>query len=423
MASLQGGDRARTASNRGDYQGRTTLPLSYNAPQYKPPPEGSCDAQDTKGTMKHAPKFVISSMRLVALTAALFASSAHADDYADVSQLARNGKYSEALEKADQYLAAKPRDPQMRFIKGVVQRDSGKTGDAIATFTRLTEDYPELPEPYNNLAVLYAGQNQFDKARTALEMAIRTNPSYTTAHENLGDVYAKLASQAYGKALQLDASNTAVPPKLAVIRELFNPALSKGQRPTLPPAEVQAQPAAKLPPMLSTKGAADKAPPTLVEKPIASVAPKPAAPAAPVASTATVAKSAAEVEPIVKAAAPTPPASDNRTHKDVEAAVANWAKAWAAQDMKAYLGSYGKEFDPPGKMSRSDWEAERRQRIVGKSKITVKIESLSVQVNGETAIAKFQQSYKSGTFAVSSRKQLDFVKAADRWLIVREAVN
>jgi ketosteroid isomerase-like protein len=223
--------------------------------------------------------------------------------------------------------------------------------------------------------------------------------------------------------LQLDASNTAVPPKLAVIRELFNPALSKGQRPTLPPVEAPAQVTTKLPPMLATKGAADKAPPTLVDKPTASVAAKPASPAAPAANTATVAKSAEDVEPTAKATGSTQPASDNRQHKDVETAVASWAKAWASQDMKAYLGSYGKEFDPPGKMSRGDWEAERRQRIVGKSKITVKVESLSVQVNGETAVAKFQQSYKSGSFAVSSRKQLDFVKAADRWLIVREAVN
>jgi tetratricopeptide (TPR) repeat protein len=402
------------------------LPLSYNAPQYKPPAEGSRDAQDTKGTMKHAPKFVISSMRLVTLTAALMASAAYADDYADVSQLARNGKYSEALAKADQYLSAKPRDPQMRFIKGVVQRDSGKTGDAIATFTRLTEDYPELPEPYNNLAVLYAGQNQFDKARTALEMAIRTNPSYTTAHENLGDVYAKLASQAYGKALQLDASNSAVPPKLAVIRELFNPALSKGQRPTLPAAESPTQIAAKLPPMLATKGAADKPPPTLSDKPTASAASAPAASTAsataatkPPIATATAVPPA---EPATKPASPTPATAENH-QKAVEAAVTNWAKAWAAQDMKAYLGAYGKEFDPPGKMSRSDWEAERRQRIVGKSKITVRIEKLSVQVNGETAIATFQQSYKSGSFAVSGRKQLDLVKTADHWLIVREAVN
>ncbi|RYY96137.1 MAG: tetratricopeptide repeat protein, partial [Comamonadaceae bacterium] len=164
------------------------------------------------------------SLGLAVLTAALLAGSGlvRADEYGDVNQLLRSGKLPEALTKADQYLAGKPKDPQMRFLKGVIQTETGKTSDAIVTFTRLTEDYPELPEPYNNLAVLYAGQSQFDKARAALEMAIRTNPSYATAHENLGDVYAKLASQAYSRALQLDAGNTAVQPKLALIRELFS---------------------------------------------------------------------------------------------------------------------------------------------------------------------------------------------------------
>src|SRR2546425_9737176 len=75
-------------------------------------------------------------------------------------------------------------------------------------FTKLTQDYPELPEPYNNLAVIYASQGQYEKARAALEQSIRTHPSYATAYENLGDVYAKLASQAYDKALQLDSSNS-----------------------------------------------------------------------------------------------------------------------------------------------------------------------------------------------------------------------
>ncbi|MDB5856439.1 MAG: hypothetical protein JWQ76_128, partial [Ramlibacter sp.] len=164
------------------------------------------------------------TLGLAVFTAALLAGGgiARADEYSDVNQLLRSGKLAEALGKADQHLAAKPKDPQMRFMKGVIQTESGKTNDAIATFQKLTEDYPELPEPYNNLAVLYAGQAQFDKARAALEMAIRTNPSYATAHENLGDVYAKLASQAYSRALQLDAGNAQVQPKLALIRELFS---------------------------------------------------------------------------------------------------------------------------------------------------------------------------------------------------------
>ncbi|MGZ5181049.1 MAG: tetratricopeptide repeat protein [Ramlibacter sp.] len=164
-------------------------------------------------------------LRLLALVAALAAPAlALADEYGDVNQLLRQGKQAEALSRADQFLAGKPRDPQMRFLKGVILTEQGKSDDAVATFRKLTEDYPELPEPYNNLAVLYAGQSQFDKARAALEMAIRANPGYATAHENLGDVYAKLASQAYARALQLDPGNTGVQPKLALIRNLFAPA-------------------------------------------------------------------------------------------------------------------------------------------------------------------------------------------------------
>jgi tetratricopeptide (TPR) repeat protein len=159
---------------------------------------------------------------LFLIAAALCAPlSGFADDYSDVMQLMRSGKPAEAMVRADQFLAAKPRDPQMRFLKGVLQSEAGRGADAIATFTRLTEDYPELSEPYNNLAVLHAAQGKFDKAREALESAIRTNPSYATAHENLGDVYAKLASQAYARAQQLDAANATVQPKLALIRQLF----------------------------------------------------------------------------------------------------------------------------------------------------------------------------------------------------------
>ena len=343
--------------------------------------------------MKHGSAKISHLLRLLALAGSLALPSVHADEYSDVNKLVAAGKLAEAQTKADQHLAAKPRDPQMRFIKGVIQRETGKTNDAIATFTKLTEDYPELPEPYNNLAVLYAGQGQYDKARAALEMAIRTNPSYSTAHENLGDVYAKLASQAYNKALQLDSGGATAQPKLALIRELFDPA-AKGQRPATPaPAAPQATPPVPAAPAPAAVPAA---------KP-AVVATAPATPAAPV--------------PAAK------PVTADHAAKDVEAAVRAWAKAWANKDMNAYLGAYGKEFDPPGKLSRSSWESERRQRITGKSAISVKLENLSVSVNGTKAVAKFRQDYKADALAVSSRKTLDLVKSGDRWLIVRESTG
>lgn len=363
-------------------------------------------AYDSKGFMKHGCSKLFHLIRFIALAAIFSLTSAHADEYSDVNQLLRAGKLNEAMAKADQYLAAKPRDPQMRFLKGVIQRDSGKPADAITTFTKLTEDYPELPEPYNNLAVLYAGQSQFDKARAALEMAIRTNPSYATAHENLGDVYAKLASQAYNKALQLDGSNTAVQPKLALIRELFNPNI-KSQR---PPAAAPAQTPAVAP----TPTPAVTKPPVVAAATPAStqVTPPPIAP------------------PVAAAAAPaTPPPATAKTAtadgsvKEVEAAVRAWAKAWASKDLNGYLGAYGKEFAPPGKQSRSAWEDERRKRITGKSSISVKLENLSVSVNAGKAVAKFRQDYKADSLAVSSRKTLELVKTGERWLIVRESTG
>ena len=114
--------------------------------------------------------------------------------------------------------------------EGVIQQQRGQAEEALATFTQLTQDYPELPEPYNNLAVIHAAQNQYDKARIALEMAVRTNPNYATAHENLGDVYARLAAQSYGKALQIDGGNTTAPVKLKAVNAMLTPPAKKPGR-------------------------------------------------------------------------------------------------------------------------------------------------------------------------------------------------
>ena len=173
--------------------------------------------------MKLVPSPAVALVRLAILAVLAVAGPARADDYADVGQLLRSGKLAEAQAKADLYLANKPRDPQMRFLKAVIQTDAGKPEDAITTLTSLTQEFPELPEPYNNLAVLYAGLNQYDKARTALEMAVRLNPAYATAHENLGDVYAKLATQAYGKSLQLDANNPGAQQKVSTLNTMLAP--------------------------------------------------------------------------------------------------------------------------------------------------------------------------------------------------------
>ncbi|WP_416399998.1 tetratricopeptide repeat protein [Alicycliphilus denitrificans] len=357
--------------------------------------------------MKHASCPLSRLLRIATLSALLGMPLAHAaDDYSEITQLLRAGKAQEALVKADQRIAANPRDPQLRFLRGVAQADTGKQADAIATFTKLTEDYPELPEPYNNLAVLYANQNQLDKARAALEMAIRTNPSYATAHENLGDIYAKLAGQAYNKALQLDATQAnSLRPKLALIRELFS-------------ADAKAT-ASKVASSTRAPAPAPAAAPTPAPAP--AVAPAPAPVPAPAPAPAPQAAPAAPAD----APAPAAPkaAAANSAEKDVAKAVHAWAAAWESQDMNAYLGAYAKSFRPQNQPSRAAWEKERRERIVGRAKITVGISDLRVHVDGDKAQARFRQQYSSGSMNVSSRKTLDMVNQGGHWSIVRESTG
>jgi len=336
--------------------------------------------------MKHRQPRWSNALVLCALALSLVTATAFADDYSDVAQLTREGKFIDALARADRFLSNKPRDAQMRLLKGVAQRDAGKTADAIGTFVKLTEDFPELPEPFNNLGVIYADQNQLDKARAAFEAALRTHQGYATAHENLGDVYAKLSSTAYSKALQIDAGNAAVTPKLTLMRQLAGPGQAK---------------------MVTTTTAV--------------VAPSPApAPPAP-AAVATPAKPSPAPAPVAPPA-PAKPVNDAAT-REAEAAVQNWVAAWSNKDLKGYFNAYGKDFTPGGGASRSAWEAERRSRIEGKSKISVRLEGLQVTVNGSKATAKFRQDYHANGIAISSRKTLELSKQSDGWKITREAIG
>jgi tetratricopeptide (TPR) repeat protein len=360
-------------------------------------------------------------------------------EHDEVDRLMQAGKLDEAMSRADAFLKDKPKDPQMRFLKGVIQLDTGKRAEAIAAFTQLTQDAPELPEPYNNLAVIYASQNQFDKARGALESAIRTNPSYATAQENLGDVYARLASQAYSKALQLDQNNTAVQPKLALIRTLFTPAPVGGKSAATAvaaapaPAAKSAAPAAAPAPV--AKAAAAPTPsPALVPAPApapvkAAAAPAPVAaptPVPPAPPPVVVAKAPEASMPSASASTPASAAAAAATPgsmAEVESAVRGWAAAWAAQDMDRYLAAYGPEFNPGGGQSRKSWEEERRARIVGKSSISVNLENVAINVNGQTATAKFRQIYRADNLNISSRKTLELHRSGNQWQIRKESVG
>ncbi len=349
----------------------------------------------------------MTSIRLPALAAIALAATvifapiaARADTLQEANALFKQGQFGPALEKAEMVLVAKPKDAQARFLKGLILTEMNRQNDAIAIFTKLTEDYPELPEPYNNLAVLYAQQRQFEKAKNALEMAIRTHPSYATAHENLGDIYARMASQAYDKALQLDSSNASAQTKLSMIRDLMG---ASSSRP--PVVATRSNPAAgKIPVPIATSptaSAANRAPPPVdaksaVEKPV-------------------------ETKPVTPTVDPKPaPASATL---DVEKAVQDWAAAWSRKDVKAYLASYAKDFQTPGKVAHAEWEAERGRRVNKPGTIQVTVEKTQVTLDGDHATVRFRQYYRSASLKTSSNKTLVLVRRDSKWLIQQERVG
>ncbi|MEW6119452.1 MAG: tetratricopeptide repeat protein [Pseudomonadota bacterium] len=295
-----------------------------------------------------------------AVCLAVCGAPALANEVQEINLQFRKGDLAGALDQANRFLAKNPKDAQVRFLKGLILADQGKTNDAIAIFDGLTEDYPELPEPYNNLAVLYASQGKYEAARNALEQAIRTHPSYATAHENLGDIYAKMASIAYDKALALDSKNTAAQTKLALIKDMMG---------VQQPRKAAAKP-----------GAATSSPPV----------PK------------------AEPKPV--AAKPAP---------NVEDAVNAWADAWSRRDVAAYLAAYAEDFSAPG-MTRAAWEAQRRSRIEAPKSITVKLSDLKIDQQEDRATVSFRQAYRSDRLSSTVSKTLTLALKKGQWRIVGE---
>ncbi|MCB5185178.1 tetratricopeptide repeat protein [Methylobacillus gramineus] len=326
------------------------------------------------------------------LMLALFvAASARADELKNITLLANQGQNAQALERINTYLISKPKDIQAIFLRGVLLAETGKRDEAIKTFTELTEKNPTLPEPYNNLAVLYADQGQYDKARTALDAAIKTHPSYATAHENLGDIYARMASDAYGKALQLDTSNTRAKSKLSLIKDLF-------ASPTPP-----VQTTAKVEVPKETQIAAISVPP----------APAKSEPKAEV-------KPAKPVPEEVKA--PAPVISSNQ--QAVTDAVQHWAQAWSSQNVDQYLASYASNFKTPNGETRKAWENIRRERLSKPSKIQVSLNRLEVSFeNDHSAKVRFQQSYRSGSLSQRTSKLLVMTQQHGKWLIQQELTD
>jgi tetratricopeptide (TPR) repeat protein len=348
----------------------------------------------------------------------------------EIRQLIAQNQYKEALDKTERYLSAHPGDAQGRLFHGLILTELDRVPEAISAFSRLAADYPQLPEAHNNLAVLYARQQQYDLARAELEAALRTHPAYAVTYDNLGDLYANLASQAYDRALQR-GSNVA-PERLVLIRELSTPGslpAPPGTTPAPPPtvvAEAKIPPKAPPIPPTAPPPAPPKAnpppEPVLPTPPAVPKAPTVVSPPQPPSPPPSPSITEPVVTPTVKPADP-PQREVDAGREEIARTIEAWAAAWSRQDVKAYLAFYAPNFNPPKGMSRKAWEAERKDRISRPAWIKVSYEKPRITFDGKDARMQFRQRYQASGFSSNAEKTVTLTKQGTKWLIVDETTR
>ena len=268
------------------------------------------------------------------------AGPACAEDGSDVQSLLSAGRAAEALRLIDRQGAGQAGDARLLYQRGVALSALGRTDEAISVFRQITVSNPELPGPYNNLAVAYAAQGDLEQARQALEQAVRLAPGYVTAWRNLGDVHARLAEAAYERA-RVAASAPADPGRGATGTGAGN-------------------------------DAAIASPPNDVD----------------VAA--------------------------------VTASLRAWALAWSTKDLQTYFAAYAPAYKGNA-ASRSAWERERRDRILGKGQISVTLADTVTELHGASATVRFTQHYRTDTLDEFGAKRVELERGSDgRWRITRE---
>ncbi len=192
-------------------------------------PRQHCAPTHTSRPLQQASRLLlVALLALLAGAGTLCWAADSTQQLREIAQQFRRGETAPALLRLDQALQQQPTDASLRFLKAVLLAEAQQGADATVLLERLTQDFPELPEPYNNLAVLQASAGRLDQARSLLDTALRLDPNYRTAHENLGDVYVRLAQRAYLAAGAATAGATTKGPraepalqnKLRLAREL-----------------------------------------------------------------------------------------------------------------------------------------------------------------------------------------------------------
>ena len=361
-----------------------------------------------------------------------FNSKLLASELKQAQKLQSKGDLKGAFDQVNDYLVTNPKDPNGWLLYGISLINQNKLNEAADLFSKLINLYPDSPEPYNNLAVVYARQGNNDKAVETLLKAFDTHPSYAQVQTNLKTVYAALATQAYNRALNLDNDNKAPRADLGVLDQVYQPVSTQT---ILATATTVAKPQQV----------------AIVTQPQVAVAPAPV----PAANTKLVIEERDESEGVVPVQPPEEPAAEanptdiaaantqtttepqseavsgTETTKssvlsdavitEVLAVISNWATAWASQDVSSYLDFYTADYTPGAGVTHKQWVRGRQIRLSKPSFINVDISDISLAEAGNGNVRSvFRQKYQSDTYQDEVYKTLTLTRVNGHWKIATE---
>lgn len=307
---------------------------------------------------------------LTAIAAVMMIISFHCKaDIKLINKLIEDKNYEQAQIEINALLKSDSDNPQLLFINGVLLSENNKVDEAIKVFESLTKTHPNLPEPYNNLAVLYAQQGDFPKAKHALEQSIKTHPSYATAHINLGDLYTRMASESYNQALQIDGSNKSAKTKLSLIKKLFN------FQPIRKNIEI-------------TKKASNESEAPKIQE--------------------------LDSKNIIENT------SNNISLTEIESFIDGWKTSWEQQNFESYINCYSLKFKNNNGQNFEQWKIYRKPRVTNKEKIEIKLTNIKITEINNGFEVSFIQEYKSGNIDSRTNKKLIIETVGNQIKIINE---
>ena len=318
-----------------------------------------------------------------------------------VSIQIQNGEHGQALTTVDLLLSKTPADPQALFLKARALEAGTQELQAIEVYKKLIQTYPNMPEPYNNLGILYAKQGKLDAAKLVLEQGLNSHQSYSTIYNNLSNIYLEMARDSYIKALQLEVKpqnfdlkpindmSKDIPDSKTPLR-LVQSSKQEYTKTTTPPIQKQ------------QKTSSD-----IIIKKAALI---PASPKqAPIKKRLKVQVSTAAVD---KPASP---------RDKIITTLKGWAAAWSAQNVGMYLSFYDNDYKSTQGLSGAAWKKHRYLRLRHPKWIKVKLSDFRVgEIRNGRVIVHLTQDYRSNSYMDRVRKQITLLQSRRGWQILAE---